>query len=66
MEFMETPCVDICQIDRQTRLCRGCARSIEEITMWASLTDEERRRIMSELDARKLSLNAATGSGGGR
>ena len=50
---METPCVDICEIDGATGLCRGCGRTIAEIANWTSMTSAERRRIMGELAARK-------------
>jgi predicted Fe-S protein YdhL (DUF1289 family) len=50
---VETPCVDICEIDRASGLCRGCGRTIAEISGWASMSGDERRRIMSELAARK-------------
>jgi uncharacterized protein len=53
---METPCTNICQIDRATGMCRGCARTIAEITAWSSMTREERCRIMSELEARKAEV----------
>jgi predicted Fe-S protein YdhL (DUF1289 family) len=53
---METPCVDVCEIDRATGLCRGCARTIAEIAGWASMSSSERRRIMSELACRKAAL----------
>ncbi len=53
---METPCVEICEIDRQSGLCRGCGRTIDEISNWASMTSDERRRIMGELAARKSIL----------
>jgi predicted Fe-S protein YdhL (DUF1289 family) len=50
---MDSPCIDICDIDPGTGLCRGCARTLEEIARWAMLTDAERARIMAELPARK-------------
>ena len=53
---METPCVEICKIDQATGLCRGCGRTIAEITGWASMSSDERRRIMSELADRKAAL----------
>lgn len=53
---METPCVDTCQIDPDTGLCRGCGRTIAEISRWASMTSTERHRIMGELAARKPTL----------
>ncbi len=51
---MESPCIDVCEIDRATGLCLGCRRTIEEIAGWAAMTSAERRRIMAELPARKI------------
>jgi uncharacterized protein len=53
---METPCVDVCEIDRASGLCQGCGRTIDEIANWASMSSAERRRIMSELADRKAAL----------
>jgi predicted Fe-S protein YdhL (DUF1289 family) len=53
---METPCVDICEIDRTSGLCRGCGRTIDEIANWASMSSAERRRIINELAGRKTAL----------
>jgi len=53
---MESPCVDVCEIDRTTGLCLGCRRTIGEIAAWSSMTSAERRRIMAELPDRKLSV----------
>jgi uncharacterized protein len=53
---METPCVDICEIDQACGLCRGCGRTIAEIAGWASMSSSDRRRIMNELAERKAAL----------
>jgi predicted Fe-S protein YdhL (DUF1289 family) len=50
---METPCVQVCEIDNITGLCKGCGRTRGEIARWASITSEERRKIMSELPSRQ-------------
>ncbi len=50
---IESPCVQICVIHPETRLCAGCLRSIEEITAWSRMTPEARREIMAELPARQ-------------
>jgi predicted Fe-S protein YdhL (DUF1289 family) len=49
---MDSPCIKICVIDPRTRLCEGCARSIDEIAAWSSFSDDQRRRIMAELPLR--------------
>lgn len=50
---IESPCVGICQIEKATRLCTGCGRTLHEIAGWVQLGEAERRRIMSELPARR-------------
>ncbi|MDJ0657186.1 MAG: DUF1289 domain-containing protein [Xanthomonadales bacterium] len=45
---VETPCVGVCTLD-QKGLCIGCGRSTEEITRWASYSQDERRGIMQRL-----------------
>jgi len=49
---IESPCTKVCQIHPETRLCLGCARSIEEIGDWSRLTPEARRVIMADLPNR--------------
>lgn len=49
---VESPCVNICVVHPETRLCTGCARSIDEITRWSKMSAEERQEIMAELPGR--------------
>ena len=53
---MESPCVNICDVDHETGLCMGCGRTIDEIARWASMADPERREIMDVLAARKAAF----------
>jgi predicted Fe-S protein YdhL (DUF1289 family) len=47
-----TPCVKVCTIDPERRLCRGCLRSVDEIAAWWDYSDAERRAIMARLPER--------------
>lgn len=49
---METPCIQICQIDNETGLCVGCGRTLDEIARWGRLSSSERRAIMRALPER--------------
>ena len=49
---MESPCIEICTYDSESGLCRGCGRTLEEIGAWFSMTDQERRAVMTELPGR--------------
>jgi predicted Fe-S protein YdhL (DUF1289 family) len=51
---METPCINVCEIDKASGLCCGCGRTIAEIAGWAAMTGAERRQIMSELKTREF------------
>jgi hypothetical protein len=53
---MKSPCVKVCQMDPQRGVCLGCARTLDEIARWGTLTDAERERIMAELDSRKSNV----------
>jgi predicted Fe-S protein YdhL (DUF1289 family) len=48
-----TPCTGICRINPATSLCEGCARTIGEITAWASMSEAQRLRVMEQLEQRK-------------
>ncbi|MEM8793061.1 MAG: DUF1289 domain-containing protein [Pseudomonadota bacterium] len=49
---IESPCVKICVLHPEARICIGCHRTGNEIARWGALTAEERSEIMAELPAR--------------
>jgi len=49
---IESPCVNICEVDRAQRRCRGCGRTLEEIGNWVRYSPTQRARIMAELPTR--------------
>ncbi len=53
---IESPCVKICVIHPEARLCTGCLRSIDEITQWTKMSAEARSDIMATLPARRSQL----------
>jgi predicted Fe-S protein YdhL (DUF1289 family) len=58
MTSMETPCEKICIVDAASGLCRGCGRSLDEITRWTRYSDAERARVMAELPPRLEAMRA--------
>ena len=50
-----TPCIGVCQYDNED-ICRGCLRTLDEISNWALMTEEERKEIMKKLNQRAESL----------
>jgi predicted Fe-S protein YdhL (DUF1289 family) len=49
---IESPCIKICVIHPESRLCTGCLRSIDEIGAWSRMTAEARSLVMAELPSR--------------
>ncbi|WP_420003109.1 DUF1289 domain-containing protein [Arenibacterium sp. LLYu02] len=60
---VESPCINICVVHPATRLCTGCARSIDEISRWSKMTPEERSAVIADLPQRTA---APTTRRGGR
>jgi|TARA_R110000851_G_scaffold77339_5_gene169963 predicted Fe-S protein YdhL (DUF1289 family) len=58
---VESPCVKICVVHPQARICTGCLRSIDEITRWTKMAPEERRTIMEALPDRASLLRKRRG-----
>ena len=58
---IESPCVQICVIHPETRLCAGCARSIDEIGAWSKMSAEARRAVMADLPNREAAPKTRRG-----
>lgn len=48
-----SPCVGVCSIDRETRFCLGCWRSMEEIAHWSRYDDPRRLEVLDTLRQRQ-------------
>ncbi|PZO91137.1 MAG: DUF1289 domain-containing protein [Sphingomonas sanxanigenens] len=51
-----SPCINICRLDPTGRLCEGCLRTIDEIGMWSTASDAERRAILKAVAERRALL----------
>ena len=63
---VESPCIKICVLHPEERICVGCYRTGEEIGIWSRLTPEARRALMDELPARAPRLARRRGGRAGR
>ena len=48
-----SPCVRICVVYETRDICRGCYRTLDEISRWASYTSEQKFELLEELARRK-------------
>ena len=63
---VESPCVKVCVVHPQERLCVGCLRSLDEIARWSRMSPEERRGIMADLPDRAPRLRRRRGGSAAR
>jgi uncharacterized protein len=49
---IESPCVKTCVIDAETGMCVGCARTLDEIAAWGSISAAQRSAVMAALPSR--------------
>lgn len=62
---VESPCVKLCVVHPESRMCVGCYRSIDEIGAWSRMSPEARRAVMDDLpDRAKLLTNRRGGRSG--
>ena len=62
----QSPCIKICVIHPEERLCVGCYRSIEEIAHWSQLSVAARQEVLDDLPNRKPRLAKRRGGRLGR
>lgn len=60
MVGVPSPCTNVCRIDARTGWCEGCARTIDEIAAWSTLSDDGKQRVWDELAARQASQEPLT------
>lgn len=58
---VDSPCVQICVVHPEARICTGCYRTLDEIARWARMTAEERRAVIAALPARAPRLRKRRG-----
>ncbi|QCB47039.1 DUF1289 domain-containing protein [Hydrogenophaga sp. PAMC20947] len=49
-----SPCVSICELDEQHGGCKGCYRTLHEISVWSQLDDAEKREVWARIEARQI------------
>lgn len=53
-----SPCIKICALDQTGVFCVGCGRSLDEIAIWSSANEQERRVILEQLPERLKQLQS--------
>ena len=50
---MPSPCTRICVVDDERQVCRGCYRTLDEISRWAGYTHAEKLALLTVLVRRR-------------
>lgn len=56
---VQSPCVNVCSIGPDG-LCEGCARTLNEIASWRTMSEREQVQLLAVLPARRRPLGKAT------
>lgn len=48
---METNCINVCKYEDD--ICKGCFRTIEQISTWTKMSSRERKNAIKEANKRK-------------
>lgn len=58
---LESPCVEVCSFDYGRGLCTGCLRTLNEIGAWLNCNQDEKRRILGNVEERKRHAQSVRG-----
>jgi len=58
---VESPCIRVCVVHPEEKICTGCLRTIDEITRWSRMTPNERRAVVDALPGRGGQLRKRRG-----
>ena len=47
MTIVESPCIGICEL--KDNICIGCNRTVEQITNWETMSDEQKEKVINAL-----------------
>lgn len=52
-QSVPSPCIAVCTLDPAHEHCIGCYRTLDEIRDWPILSSDEKRAVLSRLEARR-------------
>jgi predicted Fe-S protein YdhL (DUF1289 family) len=51
-----SPCIGVCRLDLERRMCEGCLRTTFEIARWPTAGEHERLEILQRLRERRRAV----------
>lgn len=53
-----SPCVSICTVDKESKMCIGCFRTLQEIGAWRAMTLDQKREVVEACKVRAAEAQA--------
>ncbi len=54
MNAVDSPCIKICMVDVDRGWCRGCHRTLAEISYWVNYSRAEKLAVLEKVAQRKV------------
>ena len=45
---IESPCISVCRYENE--VCVGCGRTVDDITNWYNMTDDEKQAVLNRIE----------------
>ncbi len=58
MNAIDSPCIKICVLDAERGWCRGCHRTLAEISRWVNYSRAEKLAVLEKVARRKAAVAA--------
>jgi len=55
---IDSPCIKICVVDAERGVCRGCHRTLAEISCWMNYSRAEKLAVLKKVAQRKTAIAA--------
>jgi predicted Fe-S protein YdhL (DUF1289 family) len=52
-DTVPSPCVGTCRVDKDSRQCTGCLRTLDEIRDWRTLSAHDKRAVLEAIAERR-------------
>jgi len=59
-ENVPSPCVSVCRMDAQGAYCEGCLRSLDEIRLWSTASDVDKKAVWVLIAQRIEAISTTT------
>ena len=60
VENIPSPCISVCRMDAEREYCEGCLRTLDELRVWGSSSDADKKVIWASIAERAEALALTT------